>query len=671
MSEFTPNGAYDELALKSWLWQKAARALNAPDSDISERRQELLDQYLGQPYHDEEEGYSRVVTRETFEAVEWSMPSATRVFLGGTAPVTYKAVNEKDKRAAKQEAEYVMHLLRLTNNWYESCTQWMRAAHIYPNSYAKLWWDIAEESELTEYEGQTEMQLALLENDPDTIIVEASSRIVEIPMLGPMELFDITCRHAQSRGRMMFAPVPPEEVLIDNDIAYQNLDMAEWVCHHRRATRDELVKSGFDRDMVWGLPTAENLEYSSEKENRARYHDEDPHYSDDYGAMEKVDLYESYGWYDWDDDGRAEFRKMVFAGSSGTRGNSILENREVDYQPLLCLAITPQPYRHPGVPIAEMTEQIQRNNTVLARQGNDNLYRTNRPRQIADPNRVNVDQLMSYAPFGVVEGDPDAVAPEVLPTVVQQVVEYMRFWKEEGQARTGISRHTMGLDADTLARSTMGAFMGAIGQASAREELIVRDFAETGFAGVFRKAHHLVRKHQRVEDTFELRGEWIDVNPQNWRKRTQIVVKVGTGTGSQQERIGSSMALLDVQREALQVGLTTEERIYNTLDDLTSAMGKSDVNRYFVDPKSDEGLKLAKQRQQARQAQQQAMQKQTDKVLETQTAETSRKSQKDESDNLIQLFKLRGDAEKEANRSAEKRTELETESGQNVPGALV
>lgn len=662
---------YDDHALLSWLWMKRRRSLNTPDSDLSHRRQELLDGYLGYPYGDEEDGLSRVVTREMFEAVEWSMPSLTRTFLGGQSPVTYKPVNRNDELAAKQEAEYIAHLLRKTDNFYESGAQWLRSMCIYPNSYAKIWWLETTESEPAHYRGQTRIQLAMLDQNPDVRIIHAEPRMVEWQGQ-QVQVYDIDVRHLKPRGRLMFAPAPPEEVLIDNDASYQNLDCAEWVCHHRRCPRDELIKMGMDEETVYKLPTAELLEFSTERENRARYHDEDPHYSDDYNAMEKVDLYESYGWYDYDGDGAAEYRKMVFAGNAGKPNAGLLENVEVPVgsQPLLSLAVTAQPYRHPGVSLAEVVEEPQRVGAVLSRHMLDNAYRIMRPRTVADPDRVNIDQLEDYEASGVIEGDPSGMMAEQVPVMIKPGLELAQYWQEQTQSRTGVSRHTQGLDADVLAKSTMGAFMGAIGQASGRLEQIIRDVAETGWSGLYRKAHYLVRTHQHVPDVFELRGEWIDVNPADWKERTQIVVKVGAGTGSQHERIGSSMALLDVQREALTAGLSTPRHIYNTLDDLASAMGKSDVSRYFLDPESDEGKAWQEQQERKRQEQQRQGMQVAEMAIRPQMAETERKRLADMEDNIIALDRLNLDTQKEQNRSAEKRTELEQAGDENVPGAL-
>ncbi len=673
----TSSGPGDSAALQSWLWQKAARAMNAPDSDLSERRQELLDAYLGQPYGDEEEGFSRVVTREVLEAVEWTMPSLARVFCSGTSPVAFKPVGTSreearlDIKRARQEEAYICHRLDLTENWYESRMQWMRAALIQvPASYAKLWWHVTLEGQTETYEGITEIQVGMYDQDPNTEIVGVESYVEErMTPQGPMavELFNVQARHAYRTGRMKFAPVPPEEVLVDNDLSFINLDEAEWVCHHRRVPRSELIGMGYDRDMVESLPTAENLEHSSERENRARFHDEDPHYSDDYGSMEKVDLYESYGLYDFDDDGIAEYRKMVFAGGSGKDGSAILENVETDYQPLLALSCTPQPYRHVGLPLAEQIEDVQRVNSVLSRQANNNLYRTNQPRQFFDESRVNVEQILNYTPFGGVEteGDPRSVVmPEQIPVVIDQVLKMVEYWKNEGVARTGVSRHTQGLDADVLAKSTMGAFMGAIGQASMREELIVRDMAETGYTQLYRKAHQLVRKHQNVFDVFEMSGEWLDVNPSEWRERKHVTVKVGAGTGSQHERIGSSMALLDVQREALPQGMTTKGRIYNTLDRLCGAMGVSDTNLAFVDPDSDEGQQIAAQMEQARQ---QEMQMQAGAMSEPLRIQ----AEQQDKDRIVDIMKLREQQEKRADESERWRTELEAKENVDVPGSAV
>ena len=71
--------------------------------EISHERATALDYYYGEPYGDEAEGRSQVVTREVMETVEWILPSLARIFTDSDNMVTFAPVNETDIEQAKLE----------------------------------------------------------------------------------------------------------------------------------------------------------------------------------------------------------------------------------------------------------------------------------------------------------------------------------------------------------------------------------------------------------------------------------------------------------------------------------------------------------------------------------------------------------------------------------------
>ena len=57
-------------------------ALNHYDSEFASDRIKALDYYLGEPFGNEVEGKSQVVSTETADTIEQIMPSLMRVFCG-------------------------------------------------------------------------------------------------------------------------------------------------------------------------------------------------------------------------------------------------------------------------------------------------------------------------------------------------------------------------------------------------------------------------------------------------------------------------------------------------------------------------------------------------------------------------------------------------------------
>ena len=591
--------------IEAWLVIKIESSMGAPDGDVSERRQKNLDYYTGQPYGDERDGYSKVITMECFEAVQWALPSLVRMFMTGKF-AAFIPDGEHDEEQCDQETDVVNNFVTNDTDFYEWCHAWCTDGMIYPNGYLKVYIDEARDMRTVHHENLTLEQLAVLEQDDSLFngeITDGDS--VTLPQLDPQtgqmvqvptQLYNVKARYLEERNNIKVEAVPPEEVFVDNDLRCVDLDKAEFVCHHREITRSELVAMGFDRDMVWNLPTTRRLKHSSERTNRAKYHDEDPNYGDDFDAMRKIDLYECFAYLDVDDDGYAEYCRFLFAGKS-----ELLEWGEWDYQPLIALSCYPQPHRHAGLSMVDVSRENQRINSVLKRQTLDNMYRVNRPRQIIGRG-VNVEQAMNYVPHGIIEAVVvNQVTAENIPVMTQHIMPFMEFVRDELDRRTGITRLSAGLDADTLASSTMGAYLESLGQATQRLEMLARNFAETGFKKVALKIHHLLRTRQNPQLTTKLGKSWIHIDPRQWNPRHRMRARVGIGTGSAKEKLAASMQMMEAQGQARPFGLANERGMYKSLEDFTEALGKNDTESYFVDPQSPEYKQWAQQQEQQRQ----------------------------------------------------------------------
>jgi len=135
-----------------------------------------------------------------------------------------------------------------------------------------------------------------------------------------------------------------------------------------------------------------------------------------------------------------------------------------------------------------------------------------------------------------------------------------------------------------LRDSTMGAFAAALDHASQRLEMIIRLMAETGIKCAIRKAHRLVRESFGPELALKLRGQWANVNPQEWRERTDLKVSVGVGTQNRQEKVAALSAVMAIQKELMPLGMASPEHIYNAVSELITANGIEGPERFLLNP---------------------------------------------------------------------------------------
>ena len=642
----------------AYLEAKRKQSINDADGEVSQRRQDINDYYMGELYGGEDENQSSVVTREVLETIEWCRPAVIKPFVMGH-PASFKPIGRDDVDRAEIETKVVNHVLFDATDTFGKLADWFQDAIKNPNGYVKIWWDDTPRRVVVRYKGLLEDQLAVLNDSKESSVLETSEGepFVTETELGPIEMptFDVVVLEERLEPKIRWESVPAEEVLVDNEAESMCLDGIN-VCHHREVTRSELIAMGYNREDVMDLPEAGQLESSSERENRRDTTDEDWD-TTDLGVMQKVEVYEWYCHIDVDEDDYAELRKVVY------NGTVMLENDYCTMQPFCTLGSIPQAHRHIAISLAEVAMSSQRVSSEILRQTLDNLYRTNGPRGFIGPG-VNKDQFMNYRRHGAVEVNGSVAenyAPEVVPSVIGNTLPMLEWLAEDLAGRTGVTQQSMGGDSEAMAQSTMGAYLESLGMASQRTEFLVRCFAETGISELIRKCHELLRTHQDVEMEEQIAGEWITIDPRTWIERRDLRVNVGIGVGTQKERLSSAMGMLETQREAMAAGLTTPSRLYNSLEDLCAAMGKPGAERYFLDPESDEAKAI--QQRQAKEQQQQG-----DQMVQAMTAQMELQMADMASKQQQAMAKIQADMLKFHQENQRKWAELEFNAAKDVIG---
>ena len=139
-------------------------------------------------------------------------------------------------------------------------------------------------------------------------------------------------------------------------------------------------------------------------------------------------------------------------------GERILSREEVDGHPYVSLTPIPVPHKFYGLSLADITMDLQLIKSTLWRNMLDNYYMLNNGRYVMVEGQVNLDDLLTSRPGGVIrEKVPGAVRrldqPQ-LPNSSFTMLEYIDKVRDE---RSGV-RVFQGLDADTLQHTTATAY---------------------------------------------------------------------------------------------------------------------------------------------------------------------------------------------------------------------
>jgi len=541
------------------------------DQALVEDREEALDRFYGRPYGDEVNGRSQVVSQDTKDTILWVMPQLMKVFAAGDTVCKFNPRGPEDVDAAEQETEYVNHLVMEKNRGFELFYGWFFDALLSKVGYVKAYWEEYEESERETYKNISTEEAALILQSPDIEIKAAETTVDEIGR----EYHTLVIESKENKGCIRLCNVPPENVFVDYGVTGANIQDADFFEEMSTVSLGDLKSQGYDVTDSDAGDT--ELNWGTEEQARDNYSEGE---ADTWqtGAMRKVTLREAYIRMG-DDDGDLSLYRVLVAGKK------VLEVEEAEVIPYASLCPIPMPHRHVGLSYADIVLDLERIKTRLLRNALDAQYLSIHGR-FAVSDRVNLDDMLVSRAGGLVRvnGDPaGAIMPLVNPQDGSSALQAMEYIDKIRQTRTGVSEKTQGIAEDAM-QETATATAKLMTAAQERIYMIARIFAETGVKDLFMLVHQLVRKHANKEAIFQLRNEWVPVDPRTWKNRKDMTVSVGLGTGDREEIRAHLMNILAAQQQAIQIGIATPKTIYNALAKLTQNAGFKNVEEFWVDP---------------------------------------------------------------------------------------
>lgn len=580
---------------------------------LSEQRRRNVSFYLakaeGELAPPQIEGRSHVVSTDVADTVEWMLPSLIKIFTAGDQVVEFVPRRQEDEDAAQQATDYANHVFYRQNPGFQLIYTWFKDALIEKLGVLKVTWDAEKEDVRESYRDLTDAQVQILAQDKAVEIIEHTARVDEqaaaamaqahaqqmqapqapgqppaapMPPPEPPMLHDVTVTRSRPRNRVRIDAVPPEEFLVSREA--KTVHEAQFVGHRVERSISDLRAAGYrnvddigsDGDAAGAL-NAERIERRSFDDEQAYSFGAGDTSADD--SQRRVWVTECYIRCDRNGDGIAELLKVVRAGGV------ILEEAECDAVPFVTITPIPLPHRLFGLCPADQAIEPQKLKTSLLRASLDGLYTSINGRTFAVDNQVNLEDLMTSRPGGIVrvkgpgmvgplmEGKPDLGA-------AQAMLEYAEVMKEN---RTGFTRYSQGTSADSLNDTATG--MNIItNRADSRVELIARVFAETGFQDLFKAILRLVSQHQDQATVARVHGKWVNFDPREWRNQFDFSVNVGLGTGNKDQQVQHLMALMQTQMQMLPLGLVQPQNLFKLASKLAESLGFKQPELFFSDP---------------------------------------------------------------------------------------
>lgn len=588
---------------------------------LANQRQKALIYYLGLPKNDltppEIEGRSQVVSPDVRNTIESMLPQLMVKFAGTENVVEFEATKPGDEQKAEQATDYINHIYHVKNQGEQITYNWMKDALLSKNGIVKVWWDTRTEDKREEYIALSDVELAQLMDDDEIEVTEQKAypdeedqehraeaiqqltqqaqqdpanaqmyaqQIAQINAAPPVMVYDVVCKRTKAGGRVRVENVPPEEFLISRKA--KDIETASFVGHRVARTRSDLLSMGYKNvDMISGDDQATSL--NLERTERLAWDDEMAYVGADVQtssdeSQRVVWVTECYVRVDFDGDGISELRKVVRAG------NQILENEIVDCAPFVSITPIPLPHKFFGMSVADLSMEAQKIKTSILRGMLDNMYLQINGRYFAVDGQVNLDDLLTSRPGGVVRMKAQGMAGRLDQgmgdsQLGMSMMEYMHQFLEDS---SGWSRNSAGNDPSALSDPITATQASIVtNKADMRLDLIARNFA-TGFRDLFRMMLKLVSQYNSKEDIIKLRGEWVCINPREWAHGFDCSINVGLGTGDRNQQLSHLQMLMQNMAMAYQgqVGTVTAQNLYEAQKEFVKALGYKSADKFITDP---------------------------------------------------------------------------------------
>ncbi len=625
-------------------------AIGYLETETVEARAEALNAYLRNPYGNEIDGKSQIVTGEVAEAIDGALPQLIRVFTSNEDAVQFEPVKDGDEKFAKQASELANWVFYKQNDGFLILHNWFKDALMQKVGIVKAYWQSNKDTTRESYKDLTEDELTMMLADGEWEIVKQEVNQITLNDGTVANTYNVTIKRTEDYSRIIVETVPPEEFIIDKRAT--TIDDAQFCAHRRFIARGDLVAMGYDRKLVEQIPAYDRLTYAPER--LARYSNgEIPEYIPiDDPSMQEVEIFECYIKADFNGEGFNSLHRIVMGGEF------ILDQEECDYVPFHSLCPIPIPHKFFGQSLADRTMDIQLEKTTLTRQLFDNLYLTNNARVVAVEGQVNYDDLLTSTAGGVIRAkNINAVQQLTVQNTAAQTFPMFEYLDSVQAKRTGVSDMQQGLDPSILQNTTATAVAAMTQQSTGKLELIARIFAETGVKSLFKGILHLLCKYQDREQTVRLRGEWVNFDPREWSDQYNVTINVGLGNGNRQEQIATLQMILAKQEQIIsQYGvnnpLVSLSQYQKTLSRMVEMAGFKDTTSFLNTITPELEMQVM---QQASQPQQDPSAQAAQMLADIERAKAELKAQTDNAKNELEREKMQLE-------NARKQLELEQKS---------
>jgi hypothetical protein len=582
-------------------------AIDYVDSDIADQRERAQSYFDGNVDLDHEEGRSRVVSTKVRDVVRGAKPSLMRIFMSNNKFVEFTPKGPEDVANAEQATAYCHWVFNKVGG-YNVLSNAIHDSLVKKVGVVKVWWNQETIAKTYTYENLSDQEVQVLVNKEGVEVVEHRQEIeMEMDEFGldvERNVHSMVITHKYEEGEMVIEGIPPEEFFIDGSA--KSIDDAYICCHRSEKRAGDLVAMGIDQDVVDNLNGSDNDSLIGNVEKIQRFGDavQDDESVENDPSMRLVLVTEAYLRIDAEGDGIPTLHKFLCGGTD----YEVLEMEPWDKAPFADFHVDPEPHAFYGRSLAELVINDQDTTTSVLRGILDNVALVNTPRLEVNEDLVEMDDVLNNEIGAIIRSEQiGSINPLTVPFVAGSTLPALQYLDMLVEEKTGISKMSMGLNADML-QNTSATAAALTAQAGAGQvEVMARNLAE-GTKRLFQLMLHVAVKNSPDEQMMRLNGQFVPVDPAIWDSSMDMEINVGLGTGQEDAKAAALMQTFQTQQQIWQTygpqnGLVSMTQMRNTLSDTLALSGFNNADRYYapMNPETEQQI-MAQMAEQAAQA---------------------------------------------------------------------
>lgn len=465
--------------------------------DWDTRREAWINETAGNPYGNEVEGKSKIVSKDIKKQLEWLIPSITDPFLSSTDVIRCNPVTYEDVEAARQNelllnTQFVRKFPR-----YNFINKAARVLAIEGTLVIQTGWD---------YEAEEVEELV------DTVAVD-----------------NYGVEYITQEYQMVTKPIvnQPTAVVCRNEDIYldptcmDDMDKCQFIIHRYETDMSTLKADGRYKnlDRVAMAESRDDATFVPEDETRFNFDDQ---------ARKKMVVYEYWGNYDVDGDGIAEPIVCAWIGDTIIRFE---ENPYPDKKPpFIIVPFNPTPFHMYGEALAENIGDNQKIKTAITRGMIDNMARSNNSQVAIRKGALDMHNRKKFLQGKNFEfnGTKEDFWQGSYNQIPGSVFDMLAIQNNEIESQTGVKSFSGGITGSSLG-STATAARGAMDATAMRRLHLVRNIAENLIKPLMRKWMAYNAEFLEEEEIIRITNEeYVPIKRDDLQGRIDIDITIST-----------------------------------------------------------------------------------------------------------------------------------------------